>query len=114
MTTHSITLAHWLALHTETALASVLLDLAHASTEIAGLIRGGALTGALGSLDNVNVQGKPKSGWTSSPTISASAISPQILPSPPSPPKKKITPSYSRAPTRPTSWRSTRSTDQAI
>ncbi|MFK4808924.1 class 1 fructose-1,6-bisphosphatase [Devosia sp. ZW T5_3] len=58
MTTHSITLAHWLALHTETALASVLLDLAHASTEIAGLVRGGALTGALGSLDNVNVQGE--------------------------------------------------------
>lgn len=58
MTTHSITLAHWLASHTETALASVLLDLAQASAEIASLIRGGALTGALGSLDNINVQGE--------------------------------------------------------
>jgi fructose-1,6-bisphosphatase I len=56
--THSITLAHWLASHTGTALASILLDLAQASTEIAGLIRGGALTGALGSLNNVNVQGE--------------------------------------------------------
>lgn len=58
MTTHSTTLANWLASHAEAALASILLDLAQASTEIAALIRGGALSGALGSLDNVNVQGE--------------------------------------------------------
>lgn len=58
MTIHSTTLEKWLPSHADTALASVLLDLAHASAEIATLIRGGALSGALGSLGNVNVQGE--------------------------------------------------------
>jgi len=58
MSIHSTDLAGWLASSTDDALASVILDMAEAGAEIARLIRGGALTGALGSVDNINVQGE--------------------------------------------------------
>jgi fructose-1,6-bisphosphatase I len=58
MTQYSVTLGAWLDIHAEPDLARVILDLAIAGTAIATLIRGGALTGALGTLEAVNVQGE--------------------------------------------------------
>lgn len=58
MTQYSVTLDAWLEARAEADLASVILDMARAATAISSLIRGGALTGALGTLDAVNVQGE--------------------------------------------------------
>ena len=58
MTQYSLSLNAWLDTHAAAELAGVILDLAGAGTVIARLIRGGALTGALGTLDAVNVQGE--------------------------------------------------------
>lgn len=58
MNTTRLSLTEWLRHHADYTLGSVIMDLAIASAEIATLIRSGALTGSLGSLDATNVQGE--------------------------------------------------------
>ncbi|RUT28565.1 fructose-1,6-bisphosphatase [Arsenicitalea aurantiaca] len=53
-----INLGDWLAKDSEARLASVILDVASACVEISRLVRGGALSGALGEAGAVNVQGE--------------------------------------------------------
>lgn len=58
MTKYSVTLHTWLGAQTDPGLVSVISTIAQAGMEIAALVRGGALSGALGTLDAVNVQGE--------------------------------------------------------
>lgn len=58
MTMTQLSLGDWLGRHADDTLASVILDLAKASHQIAILIRGGALAGTLGTLDATNIQGE--------------------------------------------------------